>query len=206
MMSLWRQMFRYHAFWIAVLLPLAVTTARSQTVDEMQAIMNRPQTFCLQSDLREYNFANYHECDKYQPGLQNSQCLDEVTRRNGIIGKWNELVRHCNASGNNRPPSSPVKPTNSVGTGSASVIQSDLSRARELVKKKAQDADRKNEQALTTVKQLWEEEQERLRKERRKLDAQRKPERNNTPPSTCDVYCERCRICVDEQDCSRWCH
>ena len=155
------QMFRCPTFGIAcTLLPLAMTAAHSETADQMQAIMSNPKAFCLRENLHEYADESYHECLKYD-GLKGSQCVDEVTRRNDIIGKWNTLVRGCKPSGNTASGSS-----NFSKTKGPNDQPNDMANRVEAAKKKAVNADAAKKAALEKMRRDEQTDQE----ERRKLD------------------------------------
>jgi hypothetical protein len=143
------RMFRCWGFRIAcTLLPLAMTAAHSETVDQMQAIINNPKTFCLRQDLHEYADVSYHECDKHD-GLQGSQCVDEVTRRNNIIGKWNAMVRRCKISGNTTSGDPNLGKAKGSNTDSR---PNDMGSRIEAAKKKAANAGEANRAALEKMK------------------------------------------------------
>ena len=99
------------AFFACFVLPFSVTAGHAESVDELQAILDKVPKECG-SDYRIHSYVDYRECDTALDMTSGIKCVDEVARKNAIIWKWNSFVRDCRAS-ENRTRGSPSLPERS---------------------------------------------------------------------------------------------
>jgi type IV secretory pathway VirB10-like protein len=189
---------------VGVLILLNSTTVHAQNINQMQAKMNDVRSFCLQRPLQKYSInTKYDQCKG--DAVEANRCMDEITRQNLIISKWNTLVDQCNITyeqPTNSPPVRPINPSKEMDA-----ISSELARAKEAARKAAEGADEKNRRALRQVDELADErarideERERVRQRqeqiRQQTDAEQKSlYRTSGGVLACYVQSSRC-----SQDC-----
>jgi TPR repeat protein len=92
---------------IALALTFSTMISRAQNVDELQAIMDRAPAECS-SNLVQYGYLDYGQCDSSTNERFGAKCADEVARKNRIIWKWNSFVRNCRAAENRNAGSPPT--------------------------------------------------------------------------------------------------
>ena len=75
----------------------SVTPGHAQDIDELQSKMAKAPEEC-HPDYRSHDYLDYRECDSISDETLGAKCVNEITRKNSIIWRWNRFVRTCRSS------------------------------------------------------------------------------------------------------------